>query len=1160
MREMIRFLLGTAAVFAIACSADTSPVCQDGLLVDGTCYARDCPDRTCAPDAVCTGGVCVQVACLGKECPQGQACAAGACYPEDCETRSCPGLGEICIDEDCLGASCVGVECGSGERCAAGRCYPVDCETKHCGGYGEVCIDDECIQASCVGVECPPDELCAQGQCYPLECAEECFSPAEVCTERGCESRACVDVVCAPGYVCANGHCLPEDCLTEDCVEGEVCVDGQCAVAACVGVDCPEGERCARGVCFAASCGQTRCPDEQVCYQDRCTDPLCVGVDCGDGICVHGQCTTCPAAACTLDRQCESIECPEGTFLCGYDAELGEPDWSAESAACHDGDACTIDDTCETGVCRGVDMDCGDGLCVDGQCTTCPPSACTLDRQCETFECPNGPYVCGYDAQLGEPAWSAESVACHDGVACTIDDSCQAGICLGEDYCGDFSIVLLPDTQYYTSNQPDDDDNTYYKQTRWIADMREALNIRFVIHLGDITRDNTAAQWAIADRAHDILDAAGVPYSLVPGRNDYLEGGTFFRGTSLYGDYFGPGRFAGMPWYGGSFDSDNLNGYAFFELGPYRFMVVGLEYAPRKRVLCWAEDLIASHPTHRVILVTHCYLSNEGGYSTSHPSTTTGADGASAWQELASRHSNVFLVLSGCHNGSEYAPAQGHNGNPVHQILTDYEAEAPCAGASPADCSDRCQTSNRTGNGWLRRLVFSPSADRITAETLSVEEGNEAVFPGGVPTLFCSALNSQGHDDYSQDPQAADHAFGFDYALTSPVEYARDEGGMQAFNDFEANSVGTGDQNVPRVAMSADGSFVVAWHDDTYPGDGEGNRDVYVRGFEPGGCERFAVQPVNEDLAGDQVDPSVAADSDGNFVVAWNDDTDDDDVRQIYARGFWADGRPRFDAIQVNSVSDGQHRRPAAAMSPDGCFAVAWEDDQDSDQNWQIMLRGFDADGGERFGDRNVSLDTGLDHLQPCPATDWQGRVVVVWEVTDSYTSDVHARGFAADGSEWLPLFTVHSTVVDTQRNPSVGMDAAGNFAVAWADDSDGGPFHIKARGFLADGSLRFDVITVSSMEGGQDIPSLAMAADGRFVVAWNDYDRVDYQIKARGFGADGTEWFSELTANRNPEGGQYHAGAAVNDAGSLVFVWEDDMDGNGSTQILAKGLDGDRL
>ena len=48
-----------------------------------------------------------------------------------------------------------------------------------------------------------------------------------------------------------------------------------------------------------------------------------------------------------------------------------------------------------------------------------------------------------------------------------------------------FSIIVLPDTQHYSSTYPE----IFYKQMDWVVENKNLLNIQYVIHLGDITKD-----------------------------------------------------------------------------------------------------------------------------------------------------------------------------------------------------------------------------------------------------------------------------------------------------------------------------------------------------------------------------------------------------------------------------------------------------------------------------------------------------------------------------------------------------------------------------------------------------------------------------------------------------------------------------------------------
>lgn len=81
-----------------------------------------------------------------------------------------------------------------------------------------------------------------------------------------------------------------------------------------------------------------------------------------------------------------------------------------------------------------------------------------------------------------------------------------------------FLLVLLPDTQTYTSNYSD----IFKSQTSWIAE--NAKKIAFVLHQGDITDNNSEPQWKVAVESFNMLDGK-VPYTFAPGNHDIGEGG-----------------------------------------------------------------------------------------------------------------------------------------------------------------------------------------------------------------------------------------------------------------------------------------------------------------------------------------------------------------------------------------------------------------------------------------------------------------------------------------------------------------------------------------------------------------------------------------------------------------------------------------------------------
>jgi hypothetical protein len=62
-----------------------------------------------------------------------------------------------------------------------------------------------------------------------------------------------------------------------------------------------------------------------------------------------------------------------------------------------------------------------------------------------------------------------------------------------------FSVVLIPDTQNYSEFSSY---GVYPHQMQWIANNQAARNIKFAVHLGDITNHDTAVEYDVASGAH----------------------------------------------------------------------------------------------------------------------------------------------------------------------------------------------------------------------------------------------------------------------------------------------------------------------------------------------------------------------------------------------------------------------------------------------------------------------------------------------------------------------------------------------------------------------------------------------------------------------------------------------------------------------------------
>lgn len=307
-----------------------------------------------------------------------------------------------------------------------------------------------------------------------------------------------------------------------------------------------------------------------------------------------------------------------------------------------------------------------------------------------------------------------------------------------------FTLVVLPDTQYYVSPGKGGIPEMFFRQTQWVVEHKDDARIAFVLHEGDCTDLNTPVEWQRVKAAMAKLDGV-VPYALAVGNHDGLNRPG--NDTEWFNRSFPVAAFESLPSFGGVFEPGRLdNSFHYFTAGGVDWLVVSLEFGPRDEVLNWANRIVARHPERRVIVLTHTHLYFDNTLHGSRPdhqwtprSYGRRNNGTEVWEKFLSRHANVCLVF----NGHVLGPGVGRlvgigrHGNKVFQMLANY------------------QTYERGGNGFLRLVTFRPADDALTVRTYSpfldrffTDDANQfeydhlGIFPTPEPT-------------YVLDPQAA---------------------------------------------------------------------------------------------------------------------------------------------------------------------------------------------------------------------------------------------------------------------------------------------------------------------------------------------------------------------------------------------------------------------
>ena len=289
---------------------------------------------------------------------------------------------------------------------------------------------------------------------------------------------------------------------------------------------------------------------------------------------------------------------------------------------------------------------------------------------------------------------------------------------------GAFSIVVLPDTQFYSQLHPE----IFHQQTQWIVDTIKRYDIRFVLQLGDITQTAAETEWIVARDAFARLNGK-VAFSLAPGNHDYGDRLQTQTHRTRMSEFFPVSLFQSMPTFAGVYDRQPDkpdNQCHAFEAGGRKWLVIALEFAPRSDVLRWAGEVTARHPDHSVIIITHAYLdpkTNQRFQRTVKPAAKDAPaaatklpepdlnQGEDIWQKLAAKHPNIALVLCGHACYTNRRTAIGSSGNTVHEMVVDYQKDV------------------NGGNGWLRLFQILPDGKTIRSREYSPTLDQTSTMP-----------------------------------------------------------------------------------------------------------------------------------------------------------------------------------------------------------------------------------------------------------------------------------------------------------------------------------------------------------------------------------------------------------------------------------------------
>jgi hypothetical protein len=324
--------------------------------------------------------------------------------------------------------------------------------------------------------------------------------------------------------------------------------------------------------------------------------------------------------------------------------------------------------------------------------------------------------------------------------------------------------------------------------------------------------------------------------------------------------------------------------------------------------------------------------------------------------------------------------------------------------------------------------------------------------------------------------------------------------GSAVGSQFQVNTYTTDFQGEPSIAADADGDFVVVWPSNGSFASDTSLHSIQGQRYDSAGSAVGGQFQVNTYITSLQINPSVAADADGDFVVVWESlgsPGGDTSGTSILGQRYASAGGAVGGEFQVNTYTTGAQSEPSVAAGAEGDFVVVWQSNGSSGGDTSLhSIQGqrYASSGSPVGSEFQVNTYTTSYQRFPSVAVEAGGGLVVVWESRGSFGSDtsqesVQSQRYDSAGNALGSEFQVNTHTTSYQRYPSVAAEPAGGFVVVWhgngSSGSDTSNVSVHGQRYDSTGSAAGSEFQVNTYTiSAQAEPSVAAGDDG-FVVVW---------------------------------------------------------------------------
>ncbi len=345
-----------------------------------------------------------------------------------------------------------------------------------------------------------------------------------------------------------------------------------------------------------------------------------------------------------------------------------------------------------------------------------------------------------------------------------------------------------------------------------------------------------------------------------------------------------------------------------------------------------------------------------------------------------------------------------------------------------------------------------------------------------------------------------------------------------------SDDVNSASQYNGKVALSADGSFMVAWYD-------QRNSDykIYFQHFSADGLPTDSNRVVYGAAA--QYNGDVAAGPDESYLIIW---------RQYYSSSWnimgalYDAGGDTLKGPFVISTNEHTGLTTYNAVSSDGQrhFLATWS--QYVNGYYRIFAQLIGADGSLIGENIQVSQDTTVNHYFSSSAVDTSGAFAVAWNYYDAKRF-VQLRRY---NSQLQPLDSIIqvSDTDNSQYQPVIAANQKGDAAILFREYRNNryDLYYQRYRHIFSDSQMVVDGPNRKIWDGnlsGSISPAIGMDEDGNIAFAWSGYENGLQEVYATVMLAGDTVSQEPFTVMYAPESNEDVPDIAIGN-GNLYTVW----------------------